>query len=502
MAEHINFSVKQENKKAYDIWQKWRREDLSKASDKLCKLMMKASEEEQKQKQLIQSGGPGNPNEQFLQQAEFENGIASPIDNLSIHKLNEVELTEAQLSPLNDEQAIQLAERMYEGKKIWEYNQKFVWDFFDISFGRDSIKRENVLTIKNSEYERKRKEQEREAMQRIQEQARKHEEEKREQLEKQIQEIHEHDKLKTFEKLAEEITSTVSTIRNMTYQDKPLVARKLKMTESQIENLSSEPRWKIKDKVIEQLRTNGYATAQQIQEYDRIKAAERAEQQRRDREYEREQALLRIQREEEKQKQEAERKKQKEDLERQIFENSVNALIVGYLLNPKADVDYFLSWNAQRYNATAEDFERIRAIPSEEQRRAEARNYAEQKVRESDELAKQPDDVKQRVWAQREDKNYLIPILTKKLLNPEISTEQFLSEYPNLVFDDDDDDLLQFTPEQVYEIKKMATTDPELQKIKAKFYAEQQVEARRKRLDQEREREEKALAAKRQRAVH
>ena len=135
---------------------------------------------------------------------------------------------------------------------------------------------------------------------------------------------------------------------------------------------------------------------------------------------------------------------------------------------------------------TAKDIERIRAIPSEEERKAEARRYAEEKEKEDIELRKQPLDAVIRTRNEWQDKNYYQIILTRDLLNPEVSTEQILSKYP-------DDDYYRLTPEVVHKIKKM-TDDPELQRVEAKTYAEREVKARRKRIDKAQEEEESKAA--------
>lgn len=237
----------------------------------------------QQQQQLINMGGASNANEQYLQQVDYDNGFASPVDNIPIHKLNEVELTEAQLNQLNDEQAIELATKMHKGKRIWDDNQKFVWDFFDISFAHDSRGRggigETVLTIKNSEYERKRKEQERQVL----EQARQ-EQERLFILEREA------DSKKPFDQLVREIYRLILDVGdrynydnncNSTLSRNPdnlaKAARKLNMTVGEISDFYHNCNWhlyKINDMIKERLcaRPGGYATDEQIREYYRNKA--------------------------------------------------------------------------------------------------------------------------------------------------------------------------------------------------------------------------------------
>jgi hypothetical protein len=472
-------SISQQNKDVNDIVNEWTENGGREASDKACKAIREYYKQEQKRKQLIQTGGPGvsNPTEAFLKQAEYENNLANPFDYLPRPP---EEYTEAHYKDLNDEHAIIL----YEYHK--QHAEKLK-GYFNIVYKFDASKRTNVPTVLNSEYERRRKEREEAEINAIKEQRRKREEEaeqrriaEQEKLERMIAQERESDSNKPLAQLVREI---VSQIRSGGTTTNEIVARKLGISVPEVNKLSHST-YDLDREVTEKLLApGGYATYQQRDDYNRKKTEEAAERLRQEREYERTRAILKIKQDEERLKQEAELKRKQEEKERQEFEEEVNSFVRD-LLNPKEDADGFLIWHETDYEVTAEEFARIRAIPSEDEKKTEARNYAEQKVKERRELVNQPDDIQYQVYSPREDK-VLIKHITNHFLDPEHKIETFLSSL-SIDFPD-------VKPEEVYRIKKM--TDPELQKIEAKFYAEKLARARRKRIDKDRQKEQEAAQA-------
>ena len=146
-AELKHFTINQNtNREASEAWEYWKHHGVN-ISDKICKLII----QERKQEQFIEMGGPATtPNDVFLQQAEYENNFITPLDNIPIAKLHEQDLTEMELNPLNEEQAIELVNKIRVSKNMIHKNETFVTDFFNVVDVYDERVRKKVPTIQNT----------------------------------------------------------------------------------------------------------------------------------------------------------------------------------------------------------------------------------------------------------------------------------------------------------------------------------------------------------------